>query len=110
MKVHLIRKETIRKFVEENARSRSSFGLWLTAIKFADWTIPADIKKTFGAADVLGKGCSRVVFDIAGNAYRMICKYAFGETQVHLFICWIGTHAEYSALCSRGDQYTVNQY
>jgi len=28
---------------------------------------PADIKKTFGAADVLGKGCSLVVFEHCGE-------------------------------------------
>jgi mRNA interferase HigB len=40
----------------------------------------------------------------------MICKYAFGQTQVHLFICWIGAHAAYSALCNARRQYTVNDY
>lgn len=25
----------------------------------------------------------------------MICKYAFGETEARLYVCWIGTHGEY---------------
>ncbi len=110
MKIHLIKKQTIEKFVAKNARSRSSFNLWLTAVKFADWYQPTDIQKTFGSSDSLGNSSNRVVFDIAGNNYRMICKYSFGDKQVHLFICWIGSHAKYDELCSKNQQYTVNIY
>src|ERR1700712_5003690 len=99
MKVHLIRKETVEGYTARNARSGTSFEDWLEKFKHADWEKPLDIKQTFGAADLLGQHCSRVVFDIGGNTYRMICKYAFGEKQVHLFICWIGTHAKYDELC-----------
>jgi mRNA interferase HigB len=110
MRVHLIRKETIESYVAANARSKSSFAIWLAAVKYADWNVPSDIKETFGAADILGRRSNRVVFDIAGNNYRMICKYIFGEKQVHLFICWIGTHAEYDKLCNNNEQYTITNY
>lgn len=110
MKVHLIRKETIENFAVSNARSKTSFATWLTAVKYADWTVPADIITTFGTADILGNGSNRVVFNIGGNNYRMICKYVFGVKQVHLFVCWIGTHAEYDKLCDDGEQFTVTDY
>ena len=108
MKVRLIKRKSIEDFVVQNARSRSSFKLWLTFLKMADWAEPGDIAETFGSVDLLGNGSYRVVFDIAGNNYRMICKYHFGETRVHLFIKWIGTHAEYTKLCDDNKQYTVN--
>lgn len=110
MKVHLIRKETIEDFVKQNAQSRKPFGDWLTKIKYADWQSPEDILNTFPSADLLGNGSNRVVFDIGGNNYRMICKYAFGNKQIHLFICWIGTHADYDKLCNINAQYTVRLY
>lgn len=110
MRVHLIKKQTIEGYAEENAQSKSSFSIWLSTIKYADWNKPTDIQNTFGSADLLGKASSKVVFDIGGNKYRMICKYAFGENQVHLFVCWIGTHAEYDALCKKNEQYTINIY
>jgi|SRR5690606_27115146 len=110
MKVRLIRKQTIENFVRKHASSRSAFACWLLTVKAADWQTPEDIYCTFGSADLLGDGCSRVVFDIGGNNYRMICHYVFGETQVHLFICWIGTHAAYTALCRKGNQYVVSDY
>jgi mRNA interferase HigB len=110
MKVHLIRKETIEDFARKNARSRPSFTDWLSKVKFADWNMPADIQDTFGSADLLGNDSGRVVFNIGGNSYRMICKYAFGDKQVHLFVCWIGNHAEYTKLCDDNEQYSVSNY
>ena len=110
MKVHLIKKQTIEDFCLGHARSKRSFELWLTALKSANWKTPEDIQHTFGSADILGNGSERVIFDIGGNNYRMICKYVFGKTQIHLFVCWIGTHAEYSNLLKRKEQYAVNLY
>ena len=110
MKVHLIKRQTIEDFVVKNARSRSSFAIWLTALKQVDWNTPGDIQHTFGSADLLGNGINRVVFDIGGNNYRMICKYVFGAREAHLFICWIAPHAEYDQLCQAKLQYTVNLY
>jgi mRNA interferase HigB len=110
MKVHLIKEHTIRKYVLEHSGSKASFEEYLSKIKFADWEIPADIKNTFPSADLLGNGSCRIVFDVAGNRFRMICKYAFGENEVHLFICWIGTHAEYDKLSKDEKQYTINLY
>lgn len=66
--------------------------------------------ETFGAADLSGDGSDRVVFNIAGNNYRMICKYHFGVTKVHLYVKWIGTHAEYTELCKKNDQYSISIY
>lgn len=79
MKVHLIRKESIEKFAEQNAQSRVSFGEWLNKLRYTDWEVPTDMKATFPSTDLLGNGSSRVVFDIGGNKYRLIGKYAFGD-------------------------------
>lgn len=110
MKVHLVRRETIESFTKQNAQSRVAFNEWLLKVKYADWNVPADMQVTFPSTDLLGNGSNRAVFDIGGNKYRMIAKYAFGEKQVHLFICWIGTHAAYSKLCKASEQYSVSIY
>jgi len=110
MRVHLIKKQTIENYVIRNSRSRISFQDWLSKLRWADWKRPGDIKATFNSADLLGERSNRVVFDIAGNNYRIICKYVFGEKQVHLFVCWIGTHAEYDKLCNENKQYNINFY
>lgn len=110
MQVHLIKAETLENFALWNARSTASLEDWLTKIKNADWQQPCDIKRTYNSADLLGRSSHRVVFDLGGNNYRLICKYAFGRKQVHLFICWIGTHTDYDKLCKELKQYTVNDY
>lgn len=107
MKIHLVKKQTIEDYIEDNAGSDAPFKLFQTALKFADWNKPDDIKLTFGSADLLGQGSNRVIFNIGGNNYRMICQYKFGDKEVHLYICWIGTHAEYDKLCKKNKQYTV---
>jgi len=110
MTIHLIKKETVENFCFFNAQSRDSFEEWLNKLKYADWVTTYDMRQTFPSIDFLGNGSSRVVFDIGGNKYRLIAKYAFGENQVHLFICWMGTHANYSKLCESNNQFNINLY
>ena len=110
MKVRLIRRTSIIEFATQYAGSRAAFRIWLSLLKQADWTSPGDIVQTFGSADLLGNGTRRVVFDIGGNHYRMICGYHFGITKVHLYVKWIGTHTDYTRLCNKNGQYTVTLY
>jgi len=110
MKIRLFKKKTIEDFVIQHASSKRAFLTWLALIKRADWTITNDISKTFNSADLLGKGCNRVVFNIGGNNYRMICKFQFGKEIVCLYIMWIGTHSKYTELCDLKLQFTVNNY
>ncbi len=110
MKVHLIKKQAIEDYAAANAGSRPAFRFWLGTIKYAEWNTPEDIQYTFGTADLLGNGSNRVVFNIGGNNYRMICKYHFGVARVRLFVCWVGTHAAYDQLCKASLQYEVHVY
>ncbi|PUZ22523.1 mRNA interferase HigB [Chitinophaga costaii] len=110
MKVHLVKKQTIENFTRNNAASRPAFMWWLTIIKSVRWEQPSDILATFGSADLLGNGTDKVVFNIGGNHYRMICHYVFGQQETHLFVCWIGTHAAYTRLCNDRLQYTVSNF
>jgi mRNA interferase HigB len=110
MRVRLVKEKVIQDFVAKHAVSKSAFRTWLSVLKLSDWDTLEDIQGTFPATDILGKGCKRVVFDIGGNNYRLICGYMFGRKEVHLFICWIGTHAEYTKLCKRGEQYTISVF
>lgn len=108
--MHLIKKQSIENYIQKNARSKASFEIWLSILKGADWNEPSDIISTFKSADILGKSSERIVFNIGGNNYRLICKYHFGNTKIHFFIKWIGTHAEYTKLCKDVKQYEINIY
>lgn len=67
---------------------------WYRFVKKADWSVPADVKADFGNASILKD--SRVVFNIAGNKYRLVVKinYPYGV----VYILFIGTHAQYDAI------------
>lgn len=110
MKVHLIKKQTLEQFANQHPGSKPSLESWVEKIKFANWKQPSDMMDTFNTADLLGKSSNRIVFNIGGNNYRMICKYVFGSKQVHLFVCWMGTHSEYDKVCKQNEQYTINIY
>lgn len=110
MQVHLIKKKSIKDYTSINTNSINSFNIWLSILKYADWNNPLDIISTFKTADILGNGTNRVVFNIGGNNYRLICSYNFGNSKVHLFVKWIGTHSQYSKLCSKGNQFEIDNY
>jgi mRNA interferase HigB len=110
MKIRLVTQQSIEEFIEQNANSLNGFRTWLTLLNSANWEEPSDMKETYKSADLLGNGTNRVIFNIGGNNYRMICKYQFGATQVHLFIKWIGTHSDYTKLCKNNKQYTISTY
>lgn len=110
MKVRLVKKQTIIEYVQQHSNAKKYFDNWMNALKIVDWRDTHDIKDTFNSADFLGRGTDRVVFNIGGNRYRLICNYFVGKANFHLYINWLGTHAEYTRLCDNLHQYTVNIY
>lgn len=110
MQVRVVKEKAIRSFTSQFPDSKVGFSDWCKRIRNANWLIPSDIINQFTTADILGNGTSRVVFNIAGNHYRMICKYRFGIRGIRLYIKWIGTHAEYSKLCKKALQYKIQNY
>ena len=106
--MHVIAKSTLLAFADKHPDARDKLLAWHKTMKACTAKNFNELKWTFTSADYVPK--KYTVFDIGGNKYRMIGKYAFGEKQVHLFICWIGTHAEYDKLCDAGEQFFVSDY
>lgn len=59
----------------------------------ASWASFDALRRDFPSADLVGK-C--VVFNIAGNRFRLICRVNFES--MHVLVRWIGTHAEYDKI------------
>ena len=110
MQVHLIKKKSIHEFIHMHGRSKSSFLIWLETLKHANWNDPNDLFATFPSADILGNSSNRIVFNVGGNAYRIICKFQFTQSEMRLYVKWIGTHDEYSQLCKQNKQYHIDQF
>ena len=91
--VRIIALKTIREFWEKPANADSMRPLmnWYAAAKRADWSCPQDVKNLYRNASIIGN--SRIVFNIAGNKYRLIIKFNF--LQKIGYIRFIGTHAQY---------------
>ena len=64
---------------------------WYRHTLSADWAAPADVKADFGNASILRDG--RVVFNIAGNKYRLVAWINYPYRVV--YVRFIGTHAQY---------------
>ncbi len=77
--------------MQRHARSRKRIAAWHAEAKAATWKAPNDIKGRFRSADFLPG--NRVIFDIGGNAYRIIvvAQYTAGVLDVR----FAGDHKEY---------------
>jgi mRNA interferase HigB len=68
---------------------------WYHVASRANWKKPADIKADFGATvDFIAD--NRVIFDIAGNKYRLIVRIVYERKRA--MIKFIGTHADYDRI------------
>jgi mRNA interferase HigB len=96
----IISKKAIVQFCKSNKAADAEsatrqFMAWHAEAKAAKWTKFADIKARFNSADSIKGG--RVVFDIAGNKYRLVVKVKY-EPNGKVWIRFIGTHAEYDKI------------
>ena len=67
---------------------------WYRHVLKADWESPAAVKQEFRNASILKDG--RVVFNIAGNKYRLVVWINYAYRVV--YIRFIGTHAQYDKI------------
>ena len=68
----IIAKSTLRSFWEKHADSEQYLKTWYETAKTSSWKSPNDIKKTYANASIVAN--NRVVFNIKGNAYRLIVQ------------------------------------
>lgn len=94
--MRIIALKTIREFWEQpgQADSEKALRYWYELTCLADWTSPQDVKRQYGNASII-RG-NRVVFNIAGNKYRLIVKFNYRSKTG--YIRFIGSHAQYDAI------------
>jgi mRNA interferase HigB len=88
---------TIKAFLNRSggvADAREPVMAWFRQVRQADWTKPADVKRDIRSASVLKDG--RVVFNIAGNKYRIVVW--INDPYRVVYIPFIGTHRQYDAI------------
>lgn len=93
--MQIISKSTLKVFWEKHPQAETPLSDWFEIAARQIWESPADLKRSFGAnIDFLAD--NRVVFDIAGNKYRLIVRVLYRHKAVQ--IKFVGTHAEYDRI------------
>ena len=89
--MRVISRKRLREFCETHPDARAGLESWFVDASHAEWQKPDDIKAIYRNASIIGN--NRVVFNIAGNKYRLVVavQYAF---QI-VFIRFVGSHQEY---------------
>ena len=68
---------------------------WYAVTKAARWSTFADLRRTFGHADLVkvASGNTVTVFNVGGNNYRLVCAIHYNRQTV--YVLRVMTHAEY---------------
>jgi mRNA interferase HigB len=92
--MRVIARKTLYEFWSKHQDAKAQLEAWFAEAKHAKWKSPADVKKQYAQASIIGN--NRVVFNICGNKYRLVVhvKYEF-ET---VLIRFIGRHADYNRI------------
>ncbi len=83
---------TLRQFWEKHPQAETPIRVWYAAVAKAAWKSPSDVKRQFGA-NVDFMNDNRLIFDLAGNKYRLIVHVSY--TYKRVLVKFIGTHGEY---------------
>lgn len=92
--MRVIAKSTLRKFWESSPAYADAIGPlteWYHHMEKSAYKTPQEIKQVLRTASVLKGG--RVVFNIAGNKYRLIAAIDYPKQLV--FVRFVGTHTQY---------------
>lgn len=94
--MRIIALSTLKSFWENTAYadSREPLLAWHRFALKADWASPAALKSDLRNASILRDG--RVVFNIAGNKYRLVVWINYPYRVV--YVRFIGTHEQYDAI------------
>lgn len=93
--MRIIKPKTIEAWASAHAGAKSSLSNWMAVVQAAAWTELADLRQTFASADQVkvASGRTVVVFNIAGNRFRLIAAIHYSTAIV--FALRFLTHAEY---------------
>jgi mRNA interferase HigB len=92
--VRIIAIKTLREFWESEPDAEAPIRAWVDEVRAARWQQPMDVKAQYGTASILKS--RRVVFNIAGNKYRLVAAVTYRCQAV--FVKFIGTHAQYDLI------------
>ncbi len=92
--MHIISRTKLRDFWSLHLDAEFDLRRWYFFAKKAVWRQSAKVKTVFSSASFLAN--NRVVFNVAGNKYRLVVKMVYGPQRI--YVRFIGTHQEYDRM------------
>ena len=98
--MRIIARRTLREFVKslsgrkDQLAVKASLEAWFDEVGKASWSSSAEVKRLYATASIVN--AERIVFNIKGNAYRLVASVDFARGIV--WIKWIGDHGAYDRI------------
>lgn len=89
--MHVISRKMLLNAAEKHGDLSEPLDIWYRIAKKAQWKNLMDVRRAFPAADAVHPF---VVFNIKGNAYRLIAEINYASGRI--FLRHLLTHAEYT--------------
>lgn len=102
--MRIIARRALREFVDSLAGHRdqrvvkAALDAWFHEVCKARWTSTADIRQHYATVSVITS--ERLVFNIKGNAYRLVVAVDYDKGIV--WIKWVGSHTDYDRINVKG--------
>jgi mRNA interferase HigB len=98
--MRIIARSTLHAFVasleghKDQRAVKVALDAWFQEVRRARWINTAEVKRRYATASIVTS--ERIVFNIKGNAYRMVVAVDFEKGIV--WIKWLGTHKAYDRI------------
>jgi len=98
--VPIIARRTVQDFVgsltghKDQPAVKAALDAWFAEAKAARWASTAEVRRRYGTASIVT--AERVVFNVKGNAYRLVVAIDFEKAIV--WIKRLGTHKDYDRI------------
>ncbi len=105
--MRIIARRTLREYVaslaghKDQRALKAALDAWFDEVKKAQWKSTAELKRSYATASIVT--ADRIVFNVKGNAYRLVVAVDFEKGIV--WIKWIGTHRDYDRIDVRTVEY-----
>lgn len=91
---NIINRKTLLEYCKRYPFAEVALREWYHELIRCDFKNFNELKRVYGNVSIVAD--DRVVFNIAGNKYRLVVRFAFDFKAIQ--IKWFGTHAEYDKI------------
>ena len=94
--MRIIAKGTLERYGRRHALALQPLRAWHELVPKETWITPEDIKRTFPSVSFVGG--DRLVFNIKGNAYRLVARVRYKKPSAKqgvVYVIRVMTHSEY---------------